>query len=184
MHLTFEAFAQAHRGLSDEQLLRAVSAPHLLLRYHSTTTEKQGETFRTLLLGSSAGAALRGERLVLPIVKRPLANVFAMMVTVGRATNNDIVLTHPRVSKLQAYFTQRAGTWHVWDPVSSNGTLVDGCAVPRNASLPLHPSSVIEFKGAAEALFLSPPELLRLLRASGAELGKAPPSRGEAPSPV
>lgn len=165
MHLTFEAFAQAHRGLSDADFHRVVTAPHLLLRYHPGTVSGQADTFRTVLVEPCAGVAPRGERLVLPVVKRPFANVFAMMITVGRATNNDIVLAHPRVSKLQAYFTERDGVWHVWDPVSTNGTLVDGVAVPRAAGHPLGPSAHIEFKGAAEALFLLPQEVRRLLGA-------------------
>lgn len=163
MHLTLDAFAQAHRDLAEGEFLRRITVPHLILRYLANPPQTPGDTFRTVRISSAVTSAARGERLVLPIVKRPFANAFAMMVTVGRAPNNDLVLLDPRVSKLQAYFTNRGGAWQVWDPVSTNGTVLDGTPVPRTCGLTLRSTSVVGFTGAAECLFVLPADLHRLL---------------------
>lgn len=164
MHPTLEAFAHAHRGLAEGEFLERVQVPHLILRYLSSPGPAVGDTFRTVRVTPLTTRPARGDRLILPIVKRPAANAFGMMITLGRAPNNDLVLDDPRVSKLQAYFTQRCAAWQLWDPVSTNGTVVDGARVPRTTGQTLRSTSVIELCGAAEALFVMPQDLLRLLR--------------------
>jgi pSer/pThr/pTyr-binding forkhead associated (FHA) protein len=51
------------------------------------------------------------------------------MIMVGRAPNNDIVLNHPSVSKVHAYFVQRDLRWSVHDQGSTNGTFLDALRV-------------------------------------------------------
>ena len=71
-------------------------------------------------------AAMTDHR-VYPIAKRP-ESPFPKMITVGRSHNNDIPLTHVRVSKLHAYFQQdpETGLWGVRDSGSTNGTRLNG----------------------------------------------------------
>lgn len=58
-------------------------------------------------------------------VRKADANAFAMMITVGRAGNNDIILPYDSVSKFHAYFTQNPdGTWTLTDAKSMNGTFL------------------------------------------------------------
>jgi hypothetical protein len=58
---------------------------------------------------------------VLPLIKKPGAQ-FGDRITVGRTSNNDIVLAHHTVSRLHVYFRQRDGRWWVTDAGSKNGT--------------------------------------------------------------
>src|SRR5687768_18616867 len=58
---------------------------------------------------------------VLPLIKKPGAQ-FGDRITVGRTSNNDIVLAHHTVSRLHVYFRQRDGRWWITDAGSKNGT--------------------------------------------------------------
>jgi pSer/pThr/pTyr-binding forkhead associated (FHA) protein len=49
-----------------------------------------------------------------------------MMVTVGRAANNDIVLPYDSISKFHAYFSNVGNTWTLTDAKSTNGSFVMG----------------------------------------------------------
>lgn len=86
---------------------------------------------------------LGGFRLPLPVLRRlldepgseaaaqalaqALANLDRPLVHVGRAPENDLVLTHPTVSQRHARLARRPdGSIHVVDLGSTNGTFVDG----------------------------------------------------------
>jgi hypothetical protein len=58
---------------------------------------------------------------ILPLLKKPGAQ-FGDRITVGRTSNNDIVLAHHTVSRLHVYFRHRDGRWWVTDAGSKNGT--------------------------------------------------------------
>jgi hypothetical protein len=58
---------------------------------------------------------------VLPLIKKPGAP-FGDRVTVGRTSNNDVVIAHHTVSRLHLYFRHRDGRWWVTDAGSKNGT--------------------------------------------------------------
>jgi hypothetical protein len=57
---------------------------------------------------------------VLPVKK--VQPTFPRMITVGRARNNDLVVPHPLVSKLHAYFSVVDGEFLLADAGSANGT--------------------------------------------------------------
>ena len=62
---------------------------------------------------------------VLPVTKRP-GNPFPERITVGRATNCDIVLRIPSVSKVHAHIVHEAGgTFRLHDNRASNGTALN-----------------------------------------------------------
>ena len=68
---------------------------------------------------------------VLPLVKKPGAQ-FGDRITIGRTSNNDIVLAHHTVSRLHVYFRNRDGGWWITDAGSKNGTaLRDFDLAPR-----------------------------------------------------
>jgi FHA domain-containing protein len=68
-----------------------------------------------------------------PIAKQPIEGGIAPAasapdrITVGRATNNDIVLWHESVSKLHAFFVDDDDRgWVIEDAGSTNGSMADG----------------------------------------------------------
>jgi hypothetical protein len=59
------------------------------------------------------------------VLRKQSANAFGMMITVGRTSNNDVVLPYEAISKFHAYFTQLPdGSWSLTDAKSMNGTFV------------------------------------------------------------
>jgi hypothetical protein len=78
-------------------------------------------------IGLRKGAALPSpdpedtELEVLPLVKKPGAQ-WGDRITIGRTSNNDVVIAHHTVSRLHVYFRHRDGRWWVTDAGSKNGT--------------------------------------------------------------
>ncbi len=67
-------------------------------------------------------------------------------VTVGRATNNDIVVWHETVSKAHAYFSRGDdGAWRLYDAGSTNGTVADGQVLGGGEGVAIHSGSAIVF---------------------------------------
>jgi hypothetical protein len=98
-----------------------------------------------------------GWRLLLRLRTRPGGNGFTGMNTLGRATNNDLIVEHRQVSKFHAYLRQMGGKWTVHDANSLNGTWVDGRRAPPERGVPLRDGAELIFgNGAVRALFLSP----------------------------
>jgi len=68
-------------------------------------------------------------------------NPWQSKITVGRASNNDMILRHPSVSKLHAYFQHKEGaplaSTRLVDAGSANGTVVNG-----HTALPDEPVAV------------------------------------------
>jgi hypothetical protein len=87
------------------------------------------------------------------IAKQPVANGGVApaasapdRVTVGRATNNDIVLWHDSVSKMHAFFRNDEDRgWVLEDAGSTNGTLADGVVLAPGQALVIKSGSSIVF---------------------------------------
>ncbi len=100
------------------------------------------------------------------IQKRTGSNDFANMITVGRATNNDIALEISSVSKFHAYFTRdaRDGRWYLHDAGSSNGTWLDGERLAgSHAKAPLRDGSSVQLGPDARVRFFQASALLDLI---------------------
>ena len=108
---------------------------------------------------------LRSLRLA-PLTKRPGANSFSMMITVGRTENNDIVLKHTMVSKFHAYFRTLGENFTLVDAGSLNGTWLDGKRCAPERSYPLKSGSQIKLGGAVIAEFMTPADLFQLVQES------------------
>jgi pSer/pThr/pTyr-binding forkhead associated (FHA) protein len=79
--------------------------------------------------GTVAGFLTRGpatEERVAFLRKRPGANRFEAMITIGRATNNDVVINYPKISKFHAYVVGSGESQAIVDAKSKQGTTVCG----------------------------------------------------------
>jgi hypothetical protein len=101
--------------------------------------------FSTFVSGPEPGAARGASKPTLRFVcllAKSDRNAWKRRITVGRASNNDIVLTHKSVSKLHAYFTVQSTPGPggaieemlVYDAESQNGTLANGRRAPTEDS--------------------------------------------------
>lgn len=92
------------------------------------------------------------------------SNAFALGITVGRTSNNDVQIDDPSVSRFHAYFQQdpHSGVWHVVDAESSNGTLIAGVRLQPKRPAPLVDRSEIKF-GHVNVQFLSAAAFEQLL---------------------
>jgi hypothetical protein len=106
------------------------------------------------LLNSGAEAeaepALAGR--FLRVVKKSSRNPFRGRISVGRAANNDVVITHPSVSKLHAHLFVQPGVHpdggdelRVADVGSRNGTRVDDRPVDVDEPVALRTGSRVRF---------------------------------------
>lgn len=66
-------------------------------------------------------------------------------IFLGRASNNDLVVPHPTVSKLHAYFVKENDRWWLVDVGSCNGTKVNGVKAPARAKVGLNDGDLIIF---------------------------------------
>jgi hypothetical protein len=124
-------------------------------------------------LRRAAQPAISTEPRVEPLRKRSGSNAFMSMITIGRATNNDVVLDARGISKFHAYVLREpGGGFTLVDAGSSYGTHVNERPVkPREEKVPLRGGEAITF-GSVRTTFHLPATLYVALRRIG-----APPPR-------
>jgi hypothetical protein len=104
-----------------------------------------------------------GEWQVFPVVKRP-GNPFPEQITVGRATNCDIVLRVPSVSKVHVHILREAsGAFSLHDNRPSNPILLNGVRLPAGETRPLEIGDCIRF-GTLEFEFVDAARLYDMVR--------------------
>ncbi len=92
---------------------------------------------------------------VYPMAKRDTGS-WQGRILVGRALNADLVLRHPSVSKLHAYFELDAqGQASLVDVRSCNGTLVDGQSIAKDIPVAIVPDVVVVFGSVRGAVISS-----------------------------
>ena len=138
--------------------------PTRQLEYHTQTAD--GETVRAMLEGAARSAADPGGGLaaalaldrhfVVPLRKRAAAAQISLeRISVGRATNKDIVLRDPTVSKFHAWFElHEARDFSVTDAGSTNKTTVNGQELVPRKPRQLAPGDQLKF-GSVRALLCS-----------------------------
>src|SRR5262245_56857544 len=101
---------------------------------------------------------------VLPV--RKVQTTFPSMITVGRARNNDIVVSDALVSKFHAFFRQlEDGDWGVADAGSANGTMLGDLDLPAKGQPERgRPGDKIVFGGVSAFRFLDAGGLWAALR--------------------
>ena len=101
---------------------------------------------------------------VMRVVKRP-GNPFPELISVGRATNCDVVLRVPSVSKVQMHILRGTnGAFSLREARPSNPTLLNGVKLSPGEVWPLKLGDLIQF-GAFEAEFVDADRLYDIIRA-------------------
>ena len=112
--------------------------PHAVLLVEEPGSSSDTTEFRTLVgsrQAALAAAAKQAGRLIR--VRKREGNPFAMMITIGRALNNDIHIPGKDISKFHAYLSRNGSDWQVTDAGSTNGTFVAGQQLPLRIAQPL-----------------------------------------------
>ena len=158
-----------------EQLFTFVSAAHKQTREQFARTYPEPVFVIEPFVESAGGAAKFGtiagpagsgqETSVARIKKRPGANAFDMMVTIGRARNNDIELRAQDVSKFHAYVMFAGGEASITDAGSTYGTFVEGRQLrAREDRVTLSPGDEVKL-GSVVMRFHTPSSFFDYLRA-------------------
>lgn len=156
------AVDELERGLATTDLLSGQRvAPSIRAMAYETAVTLPDDIRATLAEAHTANL-VRSERLrwllrngryhVMSLRKRTQDDTFNDRVSVGRATNKDIVLRHPNVSKLHAWFeVDESGGIYVADAGSSNGTFLNHARLPSRELTPVDAGHHLRF-GSVEAV--------------------------------
>jgi len=108
---------------------------------------------------------LRNDRhFALPLRKRTDDDTFADRISLGRATNRDVVLRHGNVSKFHAWFeVDDQGSLYVADASSTNGSYLNDKRLPPKELVKARSGDHLRF-GAVQCLLASAADLWRAMR--------------------
>ncbi len=136
-------FARTCPGLF---LLAERSELELPRKSSGASTTKLNIAFATVPMPGAPAAHLPPSGFAIIEVVRGEHSPFADMVSVGRATANDIVIRHSTVSKLHACFSEpEKGEWLLSDHGSSNGTWFAGERLAEGEARALTGDDMIAF---------------------------------------
>jgi FHA domain len=147
----------------------AAAAPAALVRYRTADEDPATSGMTTLSLDEEIEETLPHGRVgldeldlqIFPLTKKPGAS-FPDRITIGRTSNNDLVLVDSSISRLHAY-VRRAGTgWVVADAGSKNGSFLRGEPLGARREQPL-PSRAILKLGDVEMTFYTATDLYSAL---------------------
>lgn len=151
--------------LGREEFLAAAAPAALVRRFHGDRAsrglvvdpdERDRETVdETLPHGKSFGApegAVEVE--VYPLTKKPGAS-FPDRITIGRTTNNDVVIPETSVSRLHAYVRRDGARWVVADAGSKNGSWLDERALDARKERPIASRAVLRLGDIDLVFFLA-----------------------------
>jgi len=123
----------------------AAAAPAALVRYRKDDEDAASSGVNTLSLDEEIEETLPHGRVtidevdlqIFPLSKKPGAS-FPDRITIGRTTNNDVVIADSSISRLHAYVRRDGTGWVVADAGSKNGSWVRGEALEprREKALP------------------------------------------------
>lgn len=160
---TVGMFIQQYAGLGPSDFLETIKLPCLVVS--APQDSNRGAAGFGTIVSSHAKHEQNADSEVIPLRKRPGANSFALMITLGRALNNDIVVDHRTVSKFHLYFRRDAeGLWSVTDASSSNGTHVGGLKIKPDEPTGVQPGSSLYLGRSIRIVFYEPEALYQQLR--------------------
>lgn len=157
-------------GLGREDFL-AAAAPAMFVRYRPpapdpgqagattlTVDEMAEEVDETMPHGRFTPEPVAME--LYPLAKKPGAS-FPDRITIGRTSNNDVVLADHSVSRLHAYVRQSTG-WLVADAGSKNGSWLESELLEPRRETALPPGAQVRF-GDVQLTFYRSEDLFELL---------------------
>jgi len=104
---------------------------------------------------------------VTPLRKKAGLRTFGMPLTVGRASNNDVVLQDIQVSKVHALLGEDdQGVWWIRDSNSTNGTFVSEQRIPSDGKTLIRSADSVKFGPGLSAVFFSPADFYQFLRSN------------------
>jgi hypothetical protein len=153
--------------LTREQFIQERRAPVLLVLGEANLLEAKGVAktasgFKTMIPGVTTASNTPRPLQVFELAKRPGANAFSHMITVGRAHNNDVVIPDAAVSKFHLSFTQREGVWNVTDS-STHGTWIGATKLEKGLGTRIESGVTLSLARAVLVRFLSPEDLFAYL---------------------
>jgi hypothetical protein len=107
--------------------------------------------------------AMGSDAVVVFLKKRSPWTPFADVLTVGRATIQDVCIPLLSVSKFHVCLTRDPNGWKLTDQRAANGTFVDGRKLDPGGSAALQNGSRVDFGPEAKAVFLTPEGLSELV---------------------
>jgi len=155
-------------SLGREEFL-AAAAPAALVRFR-VPKPPPDDRDRTRLISQHAGdetmpivtpLATELEMQIYPLVKKPNAS-FPDRITIGRISNNDLVIEDASVSRLHAYVRHLATDWVVADAGSKNGSWLRGDILEARRERPLTSQMVLRL-GDFDLTFYLAPDLFAVL---------------------
>jgi hypothetical protein len=149
----------------------AVHSCPVLLLYIEDSGTHSGWSFRTdtisgrrLTDGTSATLTLADASNYMAFEVRKTSNSpWPERLTLGRARNNDIVLSDRSVSKLHAYIMKMESNWGIQDAGSRNGTKLNNIKLAQDEMKKLQSGDTIKV-GAVTLTYVEPEALHSLLR--------------------
>jgi hypothetical protein len=152
---------QKAADLSEDSFVRWVSAPALLVPRLISESELDLDPPVDDASPDEAPALDYGEGVTVHLIRSFDERA---PFSIGRARERDVILRHPRVSRLHARLVPSdGGRWAICDEGSRNGTFVNGWPIGRRTHV-LHSGDRILF-GRVGALFLDGVKLYRRLKA-------------------
>ncbi|MBL4850259.1 MAG: FHA domain-containing protein [Planctomycetes bacterium] len=162
---TYFSFLKEFGSLGRDEFLRQVDCPYLYLPELPDLSDSHLFTTTEFKLSDLKVAKNHEGQGIVPVRKAPDSNAFAMMITLGRAPNNDVVIPDGRISKFHAYFRRVGERWMLTDASSTNGTTIDGIRIAPDRSIEVRSTATIEMGGSVRALFLKPADLFAQMQA-------------------
>jgi hypothetical protein len=117
-------------------------------------------------VGDEGVAALLGdplERTHVTFLLKSERNPFANIISLGRATTNDLCVPHGSVSKVHAVFTRLGDAWRIGDRKAKNGLYVNRVEVEPGGTADLEDGALISFGSQVEGTFHTPRGLFGFL---------------------
>lgn len=164
---------------SESEFVRFMRCPVLvgsaiqagLLQRRSEVTVALNRTFVFTLSDQedTEGSPEAIKRAIYPLIKRPDASTAAHLLTIGRISDNDLVIPDMSISKRHAIIEIREDGYWIRDCDSTNGTLVNDLPVGHKPVL-LQDGDTITF-ARYEFSFLAPASLYARLVTSSSQPG-------------
>lgn len=169
----FVALTKLARRVADlepDQFLLAYPAPALLV-VHRDADLQDGDAIvdpndsrvQLLTMSIKSAAILRYLNKIGFVCKRP-GNPFAHLISVGRSTSNDLVISVETVSKVHGYFVRDEEAWFFNDRSSTNGSLINDRLVKPGVRTPIRDGDILQLGLEVNLQFMMPHSLYRHLR--------------------